>query len=67
VARANLEFIFKNQGSSWNFVDCGLILDKDQGFFAKGTGMFWFGFVFQWEMGWTRSMAHGPWRIAGPS
>jgi hypothetical protein len=26
VASAKLEFIFKNQGSSWNFVDCGLIL-----------------------------------------
>jgi hypothetical protein len=40
VARAKLEFIFENQGSSWNF--CGLRLDftEGQGANSKISGDF---------------------------
>jgi hypothetical protein len=35
VARAIFGIIFKNQGSYWTFVDCGLISKKLRGLFAK--------------------------------
>jgi hypothetical protein len=60
VARANLKFIFENQGSAWNFVDYGLILDKDMDVFAKWLAFSGFGFIFQWKIAWTRSTSHGP-------
>jgi hypothetical protein len=46
VARANQEFIFDNPGSSWNFVECDLILDKDRGLFAKWLAFSGFRFIF---------------------
>jgi hypothetical protein len=60
LARTNLEFIFKNWGSSWNFVDCGLIMDKDGGLFAKRLAFAGFRFIFQWKTTWTQSITHGP-------
>jgi hypothetical protein len=27
---------------------------------CKMVGIFWFGFIFQWKMWWTRFMAHEP-------
>jgi hypothetical protein len=35
VARAIFGYIFKNQGSSWKFVDCGLIVEKGRGLTRK--------------------------------
>jgi hypothetical protein len=35
AARAISRIIFEDQGSSWNFVDCGLISKKLRGLFAK--------------------------------
>jgi hypothetical protein len=41
-------------------VDCGLILDKDRGLFAKWLAFFGFRFIFNRKMAWTRSTGHGP-------
>jgi hypothetical protein len=46
VARANQEFIFDNPGSSWNFVECDLILDKDRVLFVKWLAFSGFRFIF---------------------
>jgi hypothetical protein len=35
VTRAISENIFENQGSSWKFVDYGLIVEKDRGLNEK--------------------------------
>jgi hypothetical protein len=35
-----LELFLKIRGSSWKFVDCGLILDKNRSVFAK-----WYGII----------------------
>jgi hypothetical protein len=60
VARSILEFIFENQGSSWNFVDCRLLLDKERSLFAKRLASSSVGFIFQWKTVWTRCTSRGP-------
>jgi hypothetical protein len=45
VARGISGNIFENQGSSWKFVDCGLILNKYRGLFAKWWEFLDFGFL----------------------
>jgi hypothetical protein len=61
VASAKLEFIFENQGSSWNFVDCSLILGKGRGLFEKLAGIIGLELFSNGKKAWTRSIAHGPW------
>jgi hypothetical protein len=45
VARGISRNIFENQGSSWKFVDCGLILNKYKGLLQSG-GDFWISDLF---------------------
>jgi hypothetical protein len=40
------ENIFKNQGSSWKFVDCGLIVEKGRGLNKKVARIFGFRIIF---------------------
>jgi hypothetical protein len=55
-----LELFFKNQGSNFQIMDCGLILEKPRGFFAKLSGIIDFGIIFVRKKLWTQSMGHGP-------
>jgi hypothetical protein len=59
VARVNLELFLKIWGSYWNFVDYGLILDKNRGLSTKWRGFLDFGLIFEWKkhMDWV----HGSW------
>jgi hypothetical protein len=40
------ENIFENQGSSWKFVDCGLIVEKGRGLNEKVARIFGFQIIF---------------------
>jgi hypothetical protein len=40
VARAISGNIFKNQGSSWKFEDCRIIVEKDRSLNEKVAGIF---------------------------
>jgi hypothetical protein len=42
VARAIFGNVFENQGSSWKFVDYGIIVEKDRGLNKKVAGIFGF-------------------------
>jgi hypothetical protein len=55
-----LELFFKTQGSNYEILDCGLILEKPKGFFAKLPGIVDFEIIFVRKMSWTRSTSHGP-------
>jgi hypothetical protein len=55
-----LELFFKNQGSNCEIMDCGLILQKPSGFFAKLQGIIDFKIIFIRKRSWTRSTSHGP-------
>jgi hypothetical protein len=55
-----LELFFKNQGSNYEIMDCGLILEKPKGFFAKLPGIIDFGIIFVRKKSWTRSVGCGP-------
>jgi hypothetical protein len=55
-----LELFFKNQGSNYEIMDCGLILEKPKGFFAKLPGIIDFEIIFVRKKPWTRSTGHGP-------
>jgi hypothetical protein len=55
-----LELFFKNQGSNCEMMDCGLILEKPKGFFAKLPGIINFRIVFVRKKLWTWSTGHGP-------
>jgi hypothetical protein len=52
---------FKNQGSNSEIMDCGLILEKHRGFFAKLSGIIDFRIIFIRKKSWTTS-GLGPWR-----
>jgi hypothetical protein len=62
VARAVSRNIFKNQGSSWKFVGCGIIVDKDRGLNNKAVGIFWLGIYFL--IGNVVDLVHGSWTAA---
>jgi hypothetical protein len=55
-----LKLFFKNQGSNCEIMNCGLILEKPRGFFAKLPGIVDFRIIFVREKLWTRSMGRGP-------
>jgi hypothetical protein len=63
VARAKLEFIFKNQGSSWNFCRLHLDFTEGQGANCKISGDFLARIFFQWEN--TVDLVHHPWTMGG--
>jgi hypothetical protein len=54
-----LELFFKNQGPNYEIMDCGLILEKPRGFFAKLLGIIDFGIIFVGKKSWTRSTGRG--------
>jgi hypothetical protein len=56
-----LKLFSKIRGSSWNFVDCGLILNTNRGLFAKWHGIIGFELFSKGKKAWTRSTARGPW------
>jgi hypothetical protein len=55
-----LELILKNQGSNCEIMDCGLILEKPRGFFAKLSRIIDFRIIFVRKKLWTWSMGRGP-------
>jgi hypothetical protein len=55
-----LELFVKNQGSNYEIMDCGLILEKPRGFFAKLPGIIDFRIIFVRKKLWTRSTGCGP-------
>jgi hypothetical protein len=55
-----LKLFFKNQGSNCEIMDCGLILEKPRGFFAKLPGIIDFRIIFVRKMLWTQSTGRGP-------
>jgi hypothetical protein len=61
VARAISANMLKNEGSSWKFVDCGIIVEKDRGLNEK-----WLedsvSNYFLMEKG--MDSVHGPWTTA---
>jgi hypothetical protein len=54
------ELFFKNQGSNYEIMDCGLILEKPRRFFAKLPGIIDFRIIFVRKKTWTQSMSRGP-------
>jgi hypothetical protein len=56
----NLEIFLDFRVPFGNLVDCGLILDKYRGFFAKWRGFSSWGFILSREMWWTWSTSCGP-------
>jgi hypothetical protein len=55
-----LGLISKNQGSNYEIMDCGLILEKPRCFFAKLLGIIDFRIIFVRKKPWTRSTGRGP-------
>jgi hypothetical protein len=55
-----MEILFDSRVLFRIFVDCSLILEKYREFFAKLSGIFGGGIIFQMKMAWTRSMADEP-------
>jgi hypothetical protein len=55
-----LGVFFKNQGSNYEIMDCGLILEKPRGFFAKLPVIIDFKIIFVRKKAWTRSTGRGP-------
>jgi hypothetical protein len=47
-----LEILSDSRVLFGSLVDCGLILDMNRGLFLKLVGIFWIGFIFEWEMAW---------------
>jgi hypothetical protein len=54
-----LELFFKNQGSNYEIMDCGLILEKPRGFFTQLPGIINFRIIFVRKKPLTRSTGHG--------
>jgi hypothetical protein len=52
--------IFQKQGSNCEIMDCGLILEKPRGFFAKLSGIIDFRIIFVRKKPWTQSTGRGP-------
>jgi hypothetical protein len=44
-----MEIFLISRGVVWKFVDCGIIMDKDRGLFAKLCGFSWFWIIFEWK------------------
>jgi hypothetical protein len=59
-ARDPLGLFFKTQGSNCEIMECGLILEKPRGFFAKLSGIIDFRIIFVRKKSWTRSTGRGP-------
>jgi hypothetical protein len=59
-----LELFFKNQGSNYEIMNCGLILEKSRGFSAKLLGIINFGIIFVRKKPCTRSTVDRPWTAA---
>jgi hypothetical protein len=55
-----LDLFFRNQGSNGKIMNCGLILEKLRGFFAKLPRIIDFGIICVRKKPWTRSTGYGP-------
>jgi hypothetical protein len=53
-----LELFFKNQGSNYEILDCGLILEKPRGFFTKLPRIIDFRIIFVRKKPWSGSTDH---------
>jgi hypothetical protein len=56
----DLELFLKIRGYPWKFVDCGLILNKNRGLFAKWHGFMDFRIIFHGKIWWTGCTVRGP-------
>jgi hypothetical protein len=65
-----MEIFLISRGVVWKFVECGIIMDKDRGFFAKLCGFSWFWIIFEWKkrMDSVHRMVDrvGPWSTVDP-
>jgi hypothetical protein len=61
VARGIFGNISKTRGLLRIFVDCGLILDKNRGLFAKWHEIIGWGFLFEWAGDGGSAAARGWW------
>jgi hypothetical protein len=59
-----LELYFKKQGSNCEIMDCGLILEKLRGFFAKLPKIIDFGIIFVRKK--AVDSVHRPWTYVRP-
>jgi hypothetical protein len=58
-----LELFLKIRGASCECVDCGLIMEKGRGLFARWWRFFGFGIILQYEM--MVDSVHGSWTAGG--
>jgi hypothetical protein len=58
-----LELFLKIRGASYDSVDCGLIMEKGKGLFARWWGFSGFGIILQYEM--MVDSEHGTWTAGG--
>jgi hypothetical protein len=58
-----MELFLKIRGASCACVDCGLIMEKGRGLFARWWGFSGFGIILQYEM--MVESVHGSWTAGG--